>query len=306
MRVAIILLGIALFGALIARVAMDAERKRRAAAALAARLEALEPTPAKTISSRALAVGGNRPLPAFLQKTLVRADVEARLDVVAISGFGLAASAAALGYFVNLWAGLGLAAAGIICAVYAVQTLAARRTAQFVEALPHFLDAIRQLLIAGYAFQQAFLKSAEDAPPAIRRYLDPAQRRIRNGASTADALTWTADRIDNPELHMLATAVRTNIRFGGAMGPILGELSAMLRNRQRVGRELKAATSEIRTSGLVLTCLPPSAVVIVALINPTYMQALWETSYGRKMLAVAIVLQVTGMFVMRRLMRLNF
>jgi tight adherence protein B len=304
MSLLVVIFGLLVLGLAIAVAATRAERRRRSAVLLTTRLEALQPALSKDQPS--LGFDPRRPLPVFLQRMLARADVDVRLDLVTAAGFILFVAGLGIAYAVNTLAGAAAFAAGTAAAVFLLHNVGVRRVAQFVESLPHFLDSIRQLLVAGYSFQQAFLRAAEDAPPAIRRYLDPAQRRIRNGDTTADALTWTAERIDNPELHMLATAVRTNARFGGAVGPILMELSKMLRNRARVARELRAATAETRMSGLVLTLLPPGGMIVVALLNLTYIQVLWETAPGRRMFAVAILLQLTGTFVMRRLMKLDF
>ena len=76
-------------------------------------------------------------------------------------------------------------------------------------------------------------------------------RRIDNGAPIPDAVTWLAARLEVPELHMLATAIETNFRYGGRMSVVLANLVQILRDRARVGRELKAATAEIRFSAIV-------------------------------------------------------
>jgi tight adherence protein B len=301
----LVLLGLAIIGLVVLRTARAAESRRRAASILTARLEALEPAFAAEHAATPI-FDPRRPLPIFLERMLVRADIEPRLDIVAIGGFALLVAGLAFGYFLNPLIGIAIVLGGFIGAFFLLRAVGDRRAAQFVDALPHFLDANRQLLMAGYAFQQAFLKAAENASPAIKRYLAPAQRRIYNGSTTAEALTWTAERIDNPELHMLATAVRTNVRFGGAIGPILGELSKILRTRARVGRELRAATSEIRASGMVLTALPPAVILIVAILNISYIRMLWETATGHHILAIALVLEIIGTLIMRRLMRLEF
>src|SRR5690606_7845074 len=159
------------------------------------------------------------PMPEFLGQALARADVTVRPEALLIAGFALLLASAGAIQLGGPLAGIALVAAGLGGAWAALQLIGKRHAAAFAEGLPHLLDAIRQLLIAGNSFHQALLKALEGASPAVRRYLHPAERRIRNGAPIADALTWTAARLGSNEVHMLAAAVRTNARFGGAIGP---------------------------------------------------------------------------------------
>lgn len=190
--------------------------------------------------------------------------------------------------------------------VLAIWQLALYRTTKFAESLPYFLDSLRQLLVVGNSFQQAFLRSVETGNPAVRRYLNLAVRRIRNGAPPADALNSAAERVASVELHMLASAVRVNLRFGGAIGPILADLSNLLRTRARVARELRAATAEVRLSGVVLSSLPIVAMVLLGFLKYDYVSFLWTEHTGRILLGIAVVIEIVGVLIMRRLMRLDF
>ena len=190
--------------------------------------------------------------------------------------------------------------------VAAVRQLALYRKNKFANALPYFLDSLRQLLIVGNSFQQGLIRSTESASPEIRRYLDAATRRIRNGAPVADAITAAAERVDSVELHMLASAVRINQRFGGAVGPVLSDLADLLRTRVRVNRELSAATAEVKMSTWILGSLPVVSIIVLALVRYDYIAFLWRDPTGHKMLAFAAVMEGIGVILMRRLNRVDF
>jgi tight adherence protein B len=150
------------------------------------------------------------------------------------------------------------------------------------------------------------LKAAENAAPGMQRYLRPLIRRINNGAPIPDSIQWLAQRLEVPELYMLATAVETNFRYGGRMSVVLANLIQILRDRARVGRELKAATAEIRFGAIVLGVMPLGAAALIGLIQPSYMLFFINTEQGHRLAAIAIGLQVVGTVVMRRIMRLEF
>lgn len=245
-------------------------------------------------------------MPAFLQRDLARAGkaIEARFLI----GYGVVLLAVVA--LCTWWAGvLGLALAlaiGLVAPLLWIRQLADRRMAAFVGLLPHFLDSIRQLLLVGNSFQQALTRATEDSQDSLRRQLDPAIRRIANGASVVDALDNVADRIDLAELHMVVAAVRANQRTGGNIAPMLANLAALLRDRARVVRELKAASAETRMSAVVLCGLPPVAFLLISVINYDYMRYMWETAGGRRLLLIGLGFQTVGVLTIRRLMRLNF
>jgi tight adherence protein B len=203
-------------------------------------------------------------------------------------------------------AALVVAVLSLVLPLLYFQRLATKRMASFVELLPHYLDSIRQLLTVGNSFQQALVKSTDNAGLPIQRYLQPAMRRIRNGAPVPDALETIAERIDLAELYMVVATVRTNARFGGSVGPTLVSLVGLLRSQARVGRELKAASAETRMSATVLCGLPPVAMLLISFVNYGYMKYLWEVEAGRHLLMFGVTFQIIGMLTMRRLMRLDF
>lgn len=245
-------------------------------------------------------------LPRWLQVRLARADIE--FSFISL-GLGLAmilvAAAIVFHYFGPL-AGV-LAGAGLIVAALIVfQQIAARRIAAFVDGLPSFFDSMRQLLTIGNSLQQAVTKAIDNASPAVQRYTRPLGRRIQNGAPVGESVIWLARRLDVPEIHMLAAAVQTNLRYGGRMSHILSDLTAVIRDRARVNRELKAATSETRLSALVLGLLPFAVALFVFVLNPKYLSFFIDTEKGNQLLYLAIGLQVLGIMIMRRIIRLDF
>lgn len=245
-------------------------------------------------------------MPAFLERSLARADVTVGPRFVIGHGIILTVAIVLGGWWGGVIGAMLALLIGIATPLLWIKLLADRRMAQFVALLPHFLDSIRQLLMVGNSFQQALTKATGDSGEAVRRYLDPAVRRIANGASVTDALDSVADRIDLTELHMVVAAVRTNQRTGGSIAPMLVALATLLRDRARVVRELKAASAETRLSATVLCGLPPLAFLLISAINYDYMRYMWETPGGRRLLLIGLGFQTVGVLVMRRLMRLNF
>jgi tight adherence protein B len=304
-----LLLGVLLLLALAGMGFFSSRSQRRQQQEIAGRLEQLRgalPAETDADAARALARAGAAGGPLLFQRWQARADMTLSPQPMVMGGLALVALGVGLAWLVDPIVGAVVPAVILLIVIYALWRLASRRLNVFIEGLPFFLDALRQLLIAGNSMQQALFKAAENTGPGMQRYLQPLIRRINNGAAVPDSIRWLAARLDVAELYMLATAVETNFRYGGRMSVVLTNLVQILRDRARVGRELKAATAEIRFGAIVLGGMPFAAAAMMAVIQPNYLMFFVETKQGIRLAVIAVGLQIIGLVVMRRIMRLEF
>lgn len=187
-----------------------------------------------------------------------------------------------------------------------LRRLARTRIAAMVEGLPHYIDGIRQLLAIGASPAQAVVRALAEAPPSVRRYFDPAARRVELGVSVDDAIDQLARSVQVAEVSMLAAALRTQMRFGGSILLVLTNLAQLLRDQINVRRDLKAATAEARVSAKVLIAMPLIAMAMLVIGNPEYPQFFLNDPRGQNLGLIALGLQLAGIVVVRRQMELVF
>ncbi|MGH6745749.1 type II secretion system F family protein [Novosphingobium sp.] len=183
---------------------------------------------------------------------------------------------------------------------------ARKRVDALTEALPLYLDGVRQLQAVGNSLSQALARALADASPVVRSFFDTAARRLEMGAPVAETMQQLADRIQVPEVSMIAAAIRTNLRYGGSIGAVFTNLAHILRERLRIRRELVAATSEAKVSSRVLIAMPLLAMIGLVLMNPAYLDFFISDSRGRSLSFLAIGLEVAGILIIRRMLRLEF
>lgn len=171
------------------------------------------------------------------------------------------------------------------------------------DAMLGFLERMQQLLSVGHSLPVALRRAAENSPPVVARSLAPTIRRIDNGAGFADSIERCADELDIYELHLLATATRTNLRFGGSMTNVLKNMMENIRKRAAIERELRANTTQIRASAWVLALLPVLVGALVMLSNRSYARWFLVTPTGHAMIAYAVVSQLLGGLCMRVIVR---
>jgi len=245
-------------------------------------------------------------VPARLEPVLARAQIEPTPRmlgiIVAVAGLTFCFVLFLQGLVIALGALLALAAGVVVF----VRERARRRSEAFIEALPFFLDNMRQLLAVGNSLSQALLRSMASAPGPVQSYLGMAARRIELGAPLGDSMQQVADRLAIPELAMLSAAVRSNVRFGGPMTGIIGNLVYLIRERLRIKRELASATAEVRVSTRLLIAMPLALTAFLLLTIPSYRIFFFDDPRGHNLAMVAIVMQAMGMVMMIRLQRLTF
>jgi tight adherence protein B len=187
-----------------------------------------------------------------------------------------------------------------------LQGRARKRVEALTDALPLYLDGVRQLQAVGNSLSQALERALADAPDSIRSYFVPAARKLAMGAPVAETMQQLADRLQIPELSMLAAAIRTNLRYGGSISTVFGNLAGILRERVRIRRELAAATSEAKVSSRVLIGMPLLCMVMLVAMNRAYIDFFISDPRGQKMSVIAIGLELMGIVIIRRMMRLAF
>ena len=202
-------------------------------------------------------------------------------------------------------AALATAVGAVLAYISWLRWFERRRTRQFTQRLPAFLERIRRLILIGNTFQQAFVQATNTADPLIQSYMTPIVRRLQHGASFPDSIDLLANSLNTIELHMLAAYVRTNSRFGGRIAQNLQSLIAQMSNKTRLEREINAATAETRASAFILIGITVFLMVVMALLNRSYLDFFFEQRIGRIVLAGIVFWPMVGLLVMKRITSLN-
>lgn len=176
-----------------------------------------------------------------------------------------------------------------------------RRARQLLEMLPGFLGYVLRALRAGASIEQAFEAANRDTEGITREIFERVLRQTNLGLTLDEALLRTADLYGLRELDMLALGLRVTQRYGGDLGQIMEQIVNLIRQRQQARGELRAMTGETRLSAWILGVLPISLAAYIVIVNPTYLDSVMATEGGRIILAGAVVWQIFGLLLLRRM-----
>ena len=119
------------------------------------------------------------------------------------------------------------------------------------------------------------------------------------GVDRVMELWGRASRIDGVEL--LVAACRFSQGRGVALVAALDGVAAALVDRIELDDEVRALTSQARTSATVLVALPLIGVTVLAAVDPSFAGVVLGSGAGRACLVVGVVLDGLGAVVSNRL-----
>jgi len=246
-----------------------------------------------------------------LTKNLVRvirqAGLKRRVGEVLLYMPLLAAAAFLLVTFVlgkPLFAVVAAVIAGLTPLMIVLQ-LRRKRLALFSEQLPDGLDLIRAALQAGHGFLSALQVVAEEFPDPIAGEFTEVAEEIRLGLTVREALQHLIERVEDPNLPILAAGVVITQEVGGNLAEVLDNISYTIRERFKLLREVRVLTAQGRLSGLVLTALPFLVATCLVLFNAEYFRPMIETKTGMYMMGYGILSIALGHLVIQRIVRIK-
>jgi tight adherence protein B len=243
-----------------------------------------------------------------LQRTITQSGVKANVSSI-ILGSGCLAGLAyiAIDRFLHLpLVGIGFAVGAAFIPYGLLRFMRNRRMIQFEEQFPEAIDLLARALRAGHALTTGLSMVAEEmrAPvgPEFKRLFDEQNF----GMPLPQALKAFAERIPTLDAKFFVTAVLTQREAGGNLSEVLDNLSSIIRDRFRVKRQVRVISAHGRITGWILSALPVSLGLFFAFTSGDTYSKFYTDPLGIRMIVGALVLQVIGVFIIRRIVRIEY
>jgi tight adherence protein B len=176
-----------------------------------------------------------------------------------------------------------------------------RRMAAFERQLPQAIDLMAGSLRAGSTLGQAIDAIAREMDAPISEEFRRVKRDVELGQPLTASLEAMAKRVRTSDLELLSSAVAVQHRTGGDLSPMLLGLSKTIRERQRIRGEVSTLTAQARVSAYIVGALPIFLFGFLWLTNYAYLSNLFLPGMQRILLVLAVVGEVAGFFLMRRM-----
>jgi tight adherence protein B len=275
--------------------------------AVAASLRRVD-TPLSSIPVINQVLGSTAPVSGPLRRLIDRSGLEVTVGTLLL----LCLCAGVAGYLVvlkfsHLWFAAAIVAG--VCGyapIWFVNFAASRRVLKFEEQFPEAIELLSRSLRAGHAFTTGMSLVAEEMPDPVGTEFRLAYDRQNFGMPIPEALKSLGERVPLLDARFFVTAVLTQRDAGGNLAEVLDNLASVIRERFKVKRQVRVITAHARITGWVLALLPPSLGVVMTMLSPKHMSILWTDPIGIKMVVVALIMQITGTLIIRKLVDIEY
>lgn len=182
-----------------------------------------------------------------------------------------------------------------------VRRRAAAHDAQLNAQVADTIELIASAMRSGFGFMHSLELAGREQTGPIAEEFRQVVREIDLGVSVDEALERLAVRTKDEDLELVVQAVLVLRRVGGDLGEVLGRIADMIRDRIRVRGEIRTLTAQMRMSSWIVSGLPVALGGVTGLMQPEQMAVLFTEPIGQMLVAVAVVLQVIGFIVIRRI-----
>jgi tight adherence protein B len=180
-----------------------------------------------------------------------------------------------------------------------------RQRALFADQLPAHLQELAAAMRAGHSMVSGIALLAQGANEPSQGEFQRVMADEQLGMPLEDALRSVAVRMDAQDMEQVSLVAELYRRTGGNMAEVLDRVAEAVRARAELNRELRTLTAQARGSRWIVTLLPPILLVLIDLVNPTYLRPLFHTETGHLLLIMAVALIFAGSFVMGRIVRIE-
>ncbi len=179
-----------------------------------------------------------------------------------------------------------------------------RRQNKFLHDFADAIDVMVRGLKAGLPVSDAMkVIAAESGPPVGPEFSEVVEGQ-RVGITIDQGIERMFERMPLSEVNFLGIVMAIQSKTGGNLSEALGNLSKVLRDRKKMKQKIRSVSQEAKSSAAIIGSLPFIIMGALTVLNPSYMDPLFNTTAGNIMLVGCGTWMMTGVLVMRKM--INF
>ena len=179
------------------------------------------------------------------------------------------------------------------------------RLKKFEEIFPETLEFISRSMRAGHAFSVSLEMIHREFPEPVSGEFRRTFEEHNLGLPIEVALQKLANRVPSLDVHFFVSAVLLQKRTGGNLAEILDKLAYVIRERFKLRGRIRAVSAHGRMTATALSCIPIAVAILMFYTNPDYVKFFFTDDVGQIMLGAAVVLQLIGYGIMKKIVNIE-
>lgn len=176
-----------------------------------------------------------------------------------------------------------------------------RKKSKFLAEFPIALDMIRRALRAGHSVDRAMDMVAEQMTGSMGETFRTITDKMSLGEPVERVLGEMANRLGMDDFRMLAIVMVLQRETGGSLAEATENFSKIIRSREYLRKKVKALSAEVRVTAIILIAIPFFILGAVYFSSPSYLDPLFYTEQGNRLLLIGGGMLVTGIGVIIRM-----
>jgi tight adherence protein B len=179
------------------------------------------------------------------------------------------------------------------------------RTARFEEMLPDSLISLASSLRAGLTLPQAMGILVDNIGPPISEEFGLLLKEHRLGLTLDESMNNMGERVRSKNLDLVITSIQVARVAGGNMPQVFDDTATAIREITRLESKIATMTSQGKMQAWVLGSLPVGMGAIIYRIDPTMIAPLWEEPLGWIILFFITIMEIVGIFMIRKIVAVD-
>lgn len=180
-----------------------------------------------------------------------------------------------------------------------------QRFKKFEVMFPQAIELLVRSTRAGHPFTTSMEMIGTELAEPIAGEFRRIYEEQKFGLPVRDALLNLTERVPLIDVKFFVTALMLQRETGGNLAEILDQLAYVIRERFRILRQVRVYTAQGRLTMMLLMSLPPGMVVFMSITNPQFMKPLLFDPLGHLLIALGLLMQTIGFFLIRRIIEIK-
>ncbi|MXQ07523.1 hypothetical protein GQ651_06650 [Alphaproteobacteria bacterium GH1-50] len=195
---------------------------------------------------------------------------------------------------------------GLFLPIIQVRQKRNERLTKMVEQLPDALDLMARGLKVGHPLNTSLQAVANEMPDPIGSEFGIVVDQVSFGDELTEAFRDFAERIDQEDIHYLATSIAIQHGTGGDLARVLSVMSRTIRDRLNMRKKIKALSAEGRLTAAFLSFIPILIFVVMQILTPSYYGSIANEPEAIPLGIAIVTLTVLNALILRKLVNFRF
>lgn len=199
---------------------------------------------------------------------------------------------------------LGLAVAGgaVAAGCSVARSDAEKRACAIRDEIPDALRSLGVCFKAGLSLMQTLRQTGTELKGPLGALFLSSSRLLETGGTVTEALSVFQGGRGTSELAFVAVALSVQHQAGGSIAHVLDAARESVEGEIELARTLRVQTAQAKLSARIVTLMPFVLVALFSLMSPGFLSPFFESVPGMLLLGVAVVMQIGGVLLVRRML----